>query len=174
MTAPSDLIVEAFVRYGYTAVEGRRFARKVQLDPVTGCWEWTGCLNSKGYGCLGLRKVAWLAHRLAHIIFIGPIPDGHQVDHVRDKGCKSTACVNPAHLEAVTGDENMARRWDSWYQQPHSGPKLVDLTTPRPLPMTCPPPSAEDRYAAELLGAHLDGRRAPTLREFLRNEQVAS
>lgn len=31
------------------------------------------------------------------------------IDHVKDRGCVSTLCVNPAHLEAVTMRENNLR-----------------------------------------------------------------
>jgi hypothetical protein len=143
------LIIRAFVRTGYTPGEGRRFANKVRLDPETGCWIWTACLNSKGYGCLGLRKVSWLAHRLAHVIFLGPIPEGYEVDHVRERGCKSTACVNPDHLEAVTPEVNAERA----RQRPRPCPALLDLTTGRSWDL--PAPSDEDRRAADLIGARL-------------------
>lgn len=35
----------------------------------------------------------------------GPIPDGLQLDHL----CRNPSCVNPAHLEIVTGAENIRR-----------------------------------------------------------------
>lgn len=49
-----------------------------------------------------------LIHRVAHRLWIGPIPVGYQVDH----GCRTRGCFNPKHLEAVTGAENN-RRSDS-------------------------------------------------------------
>jgi hypothetical protein len=39
----------------------------------------------------------------------GTIPRGCEIDHVKKRGCRSTACCNPAHLEAVTHLENMDR-----------------------------------------------------------------
>lgn len=76
---------------------------------VTGdCWIWTGARNSKGYGSMsdgqGNRSV--LAHRKAYTLAHGRIPPGLQIDHL----CETPPCVNPAHLEAVTGAENMRRR----------------------------------------------------------------
>lgn len=148
------LVVQAFVVAGYTETEGRRFAAKLRLTE-SGCWEWTACTNSKGYGCLGLRKVAWLAHRLAHVVFIGPIPEGFQVDHVKAKGCTSIRCCNPDHLEAVTGDENMARRWDLYVPAPIT---VVDLSTPSPR-AEWPAPIPGDREAADLISRRLDALR---------------
>jgi hypothetical protein len=116
-------IIGWFCHEGYTPAEARRFADKIRVNE-SGCWVWVGALNSKGYGCLGLRKVAWLAHRLAHVVFIGPIPDGFEVDHVRAKGCTSLACVNPEHLEAVTPMENCERA-NMWRP---SRTVLIDMT----------------------------------------------
>ena len=101
-------IMGRFKAAGYTEVEGRRFAAKLRRSP-TGCLEWTGAKNSKGYGCLVLRSEPWLAHRLAHVVFIGPIPEGYEVDHVRDSGCTSILCTEPTHLEAVTKRDNVLR-----------------------------------------------------------------
>jgi hypothetical protein len=46
------------------------------------------------------------AHRFYYEQHVGPIPEGLQLDHL----CRNTRCVNPAHLEPVTGAENMRRR----------------------------------------------------------------
>lgn len=74
----------------------------------TGCWEWTG-RSCKGYGRLSIKGTDHLAHRLAYEVFIGPIPEGLVLDHVVARGCRTTLCVNPNHLEAVTQAENLAR-----------------------------------------------------------------
>lgn len=44
-------------------------------------------------------------HRWVHLRFIGPIPEGYDVDHL----CSVRNCVNPDHLEAVTRTENIQR-----------------------------------------------------------------
>jgi HNH endonuclease len=82
-----------------------RFFRKVQYDGETGCWLWQGALHSAGYGFLSVGGRNQLAHRVAYRLFVGPIPDGLELDHL----CRVKHCVNPAHLEPVTTAENLRR-----------------------------------------------------------------
>ena len=74
-------------------------------EPNTGCWLWTGALQSMGYGHGRLNRAAFLAHRLSYLVFRGPIPEGLVLDHL----CRTPACCNPDHLEAVTHKENLRR-----------------------------------------------------------------
>ena len=74
--------------------------------PVAGpCWVWTGCLNSRNYGCVSVGGKVVLTHRASYIIHKGDIPDGYHVDHL----CFNTRCCNPAHLDAVTPKVNAER-----------------------------------------------------------------
>jgi hypothetical protein len=77
----------------------RLIARTEKTDS---CWLWTGALDLYGYGQFIRGKSA---HRAAYELQVGPIPAGHQIDHL----CRVRNCVNPAHLEAVTARENTLR-----------------------------------------------------------------
>lgn len=80
-----------------------RFWAKV--EKTEGCWNWTAYLDPQGYGRYNHNGRCRLAHRLAYIDRVGPIPDGLHLDHL----CKNRRCVNPAHLEPVTAQENLRR-----------------------------------------------------------------
>jgi hypothetical protein len=72
------------------------------------CWIWRkgmsgrGAQERPGFVFFG-RKVK--VHRTAFQLWRGEIPSGLELDHL----CRTTLCVNPWHLEAVTHQENMAR-----------------------------------------------------------------
>ena len=82
------------------------FRARISIDPETGCWHWQGATQPRGYGTMPANgQKGILAHRFAYETFIGPIPDGHELDHL----CRNRSCVNPAHLEPVTHSENVRR-----------------------------------------------------------------
>ena len=81
----------------------RRFAEKIQV--ADGCMIWTAALNSKGYPVFSVYGRVELAHRVSYETFVGPIPEGLQLDHL----CRDPRCVNPDHLEPVTARENIRR-----------------------------------------------------------------
>jgi len=72
-----------------------------------GCWIWMGVINSEGYGRLyvGGELGEAQAHRVVYEQIRGAIPDGLTLDHL----CRTTACVNPAHMDPVTMRENILR-----------------------------------------------------------------
>lgn len=96
-----------------------RFEEKIDRDgpvpaarPELGpCWLWTAATD-KGYGRIarGGGRGAVGAHIVSHELCIGPVPVGYEVDHL----CRTTLCVNPNHLEAVTGAENLRRQAAAW------------------------------------------------------------
>lgn len=85
-----------------------RFLEKIDFGGANGCWVWTGAIVGR-YGRFRLDGETTYAHRASYQLLVGPIPDGYEIDHVRARGCRSTRCVNPDHLEAVTHRENILR-----------------------------------------------------------------
>jgi len=81
-----------------------RFEEKVLRDPG-GCWLWQGEVNARGYGRIKRAGRKLFAHRVAHEIHKGAIPEGTEIDHL----CRVKHCVNPDHLEAVPHEINVGR-----------------------------------------------------------------
>lgn len=84
---------------------------QVEIDPETGCWNWTGGTSGKtgrgaGYPRMWLRGQVCAVHRVMYINEFGHVPRARQIDHT----CRNRRCVNPDHLELVTQRENCRRR----------------------------------------------------------------
>lgn len=69
------------------------------------CWISTGEPGPNGYARLSIQGVRDYLHRHSHRVFIGPIPDKAEVDHL----CFIRMCGAPHHLEAVSHSVNTAR-----------------------------------------------------------------
>jgi hypothetical protein len=82
----------------------QRFWSRVKKTDT--CWLWTGTVNSRGYGTLGVKAgQKWLpmkAHRMSYELTHGPIPAGIGIDH----RCRNRLCVNPDHLRLATSKQN--------------------------------------------------------------------
>lgn len=81
-----------------------RFLDKVEI--TEDCWLWRASMRNQ-YGGFDVDGKTRAAHRVSYELFVGPVPDGLQLDHL----CCNKSCVNPAHLEPVTPGENIKRAW---------------------------------------------------------------
>lgn len=70
------------------------------------CWVWIANTNRKGYGRFAvLYGCIVMPHRFSFALHYGETPYGLEIDHL----CRNKLCVNPKHLEAVTGLVNHGR-----------------------------------------------------------------
>lgn len=97
--------MNALVQFGDSRLLDR-FWSKVAPCPMSGCWLWAGARSSGGYGnfCISAHEYV-PAHRHLYLSTVGDIEPGLELDHL----CRIRSCVNPAHLEPVTHEENVRR-----------------------------------------------------------------
>lgn len=82
-----------------------RILASIEIDDNE-CWIWQKFIRPNGYGEIGAGKGrSNYAHRVAYEEWVGPIPEGLQIDHL----CRVRSCCNPEHLEPVTGKVNVLR-----------------------------------------------------------------
>jgi len=94
-----------------------RFNERFKVNPESGCWEWTGLKNAKGYGRIGgeingervaPKGTLLLAHRVSWLIHKGAIPDGEGAHGtVVMHKCDNPSCVNPEHLMLGSQTDNV-------------------------------------------------------------------
>lgn len=92
-------------KYGH---QHRAFRYEVrECGYETPCWIFSNgdSPGGNGYGRLRRNGRSIPAHRYSYEVRVGPIPEGLELDHL----CRNTQCVNPDHLEPVTGAENRRR-----------------------------------------------------------------
>lgn len=81
------------------------FTKHIQLDIISGCWNWTATINNVGYGLFRFNGKLGVAHRFSYEYYNGKIPDNLVVNHL----CRNRRCVNPSHLEVVSKKENLLK-----------------------------------------------------------------
>ena len=127
-----------------------RILRRVDTTDPGKCWIWQGTPGPKGYGSVnrGTRSEGTVyIHRAIYEALVGPLNSADQLDHVchtealtagtcaGGPTCVHRRCVNPAHLEPVSGHENLlrgntlpginARKTHCTRGHPYSGENLI-------------------------------------------------
>ena len=92
---------------GHSGGLQKRTESRYVVDESTGCWLWKSPLTKAGYGQyiddVGKRIYA---HRWMYEKVKGQIPEGLELDH---KITCPKRCINPDHVEPVTGQINVQR-----------------------------------------------------------------
>lgn len=101
-----------------------RLNRRIVVNTKTGCWEWTGPKNEKGYGILNTQiaddlPASLSVHRLVHELSVGPIPLGYHLHHK----CRIKSCCRPdtEHVKSLTPTEHGIAEGQERYRLPHCG-----------------------------------------------------
>jgi hypothetical protein len=122
-------------------ISARRVLARSVPAPIDGCIWWTGAIT-KGYGRIRVGgRSGWQApvHRVVYEHLRGPVPEGMELDHACHSrsdvctggwNCLHRRCVNPDHLEVVTPEENLARRWSARKTVCVNGHSLEDAHRP--------------------------------------------
>ena len=113
---PEDNITDAVIAYALRTNQATKLYEDGRVEKDDDCLIWQGAKNGR-YGMIGISvkessKVFThpvLAHRLAYAMVnelppsqSGPKPDTLTINHK----CYNRLCVNPAHLEVLSQEEN--------------------------------------------------------------------
>lgn len=103
-----------------------RFAKQVERDPESGCWEAVTHLvydddSKHPYGRISLNDAWWVIHRFSYVWTYGGHSNGLELDH----RCNNTVCANPTHLFPTTSTRNIGFR-DQRAREPDAEWDLLD------------------------------------------------
>lgn len=99
---------------------------RVEIDKITGCWNWKLSVGSHGYGntkYCGIKNTFSCAHRLSYFAHKGNIGNNH-VLHT----CDNRKCCNPEHLY-LGNDKDNARDRISRGRHKNGGNKGEEIGT---------------------------------------------
>jgi hypothetical protein len=105
-----------------------KFLARCIKDPATGCWNWSGMQNPKGYGQVKRDGKFYFTHRYSWMLHRGEIPEKMVICHK----CDNRLCCNPKHLFMGTQKDNqqdMKAKGRHVYgeRSPHSKLKTADV-----------------------------------------------
>ncbi|CAE6811919.1 hypothetical protein R69746_05662 [Paraburkholderia aspalathi] len=117
--------IQRWHRYVRASSPADVVAQRSTLDPVTGCRNWDGSLQSEGYGNFSFDGQFYLAHRVAYEAAKGPIPDGLLLRH----SCDNRRCCNHEHLTPGSDQDNKddcVSRRRHYFGEQHHWAKLTE------------------------------------------------
>jgi len=105
-----------------------KFWKWVSIAGPDECWNWTGALNTGGYGLFSVRSTPdqyeasgrtrsqVLAHRIAFHVGVAELDAGLHICHT----CDNPRCCNPGHLfrgSMFDNVQDMISKRRAWWQQ---------------------------------------------------------
>jgi hypothetical protein len=85
------------------------FTKVVEMRSRGRCWPFLLSTGSHGYGQFYLGEYcvprSTTAHRVAYVLWVGPIAPAMTIDHDRSR-CGGGICCNPAHLRQLPNELN--------------------------------------------------------------------
>lgn len=85
-----------------------RLMDKVEKNPNSGCWRWTGPKFKTGYGLISYNGASRGVHRVMAVI-VGLLSDIRALQEVHHT-CAQYTCINPDHLVLGTSKDRILKK----------------------------------------------------------------